>query len=378
MKIFSLLALSFSATLISSCSSVPTSNYTVIKSTHLKLKGPVPSVGNTISGQKISLGGFSGLMLKENPNPNKDELILETITDRGPNGYLTNNKERPFLLPEFPPQILSLRVNLKDNNFEVTNILKLQKKNGKPLTGLPNKRNEENPIDVMGFMYSLDQDGIDSEALVSDDEGGYWVGEEYSPSLVHFDKHGKMLRRLTPFNELPKMYSERKSNRGFEGIAKDKNKIFGFLQSPLPMDQNFARIVEVDLDTLKTSGEYYYGFEKNLDKIGDAVSIGNNKFLVIEQNGMKGPDSRKYIFKITLNGTDNLVKKELLADLGTTPFKSLEKIEGLAVIDSRKIALVNDNDFQINGPTDTITGFTPINNDLNEMLILEFSQDITK
>jgi hypothetical protein len=195
---------------------------------------------------------------------------------------------------------------------------------------------------------------------------------------VHFDKHGKMIRRLTPFNELPKMYSERKSNRGFEGIAKDKNKIYGFLQSPLPMDQNFARIVEVDLDTLKTSGEYYYGFEKNLDKIGDAISLGNNKFLVIEQNGLKGPESRKYIFKITLNGADNLVKKELLADLGNTAFKSVEKVEGIAVIDSRKIALINDNDFQINGPTDTKTGLTPINNDPNEMLILEFSQDINK
>jgi hypothetical protein len=376
MKTLSLWALSFSATLISSCSSVPTSNYTVIKSTHLTMKGPVPVVGNTVSGQKITLGGFSGLMLKENIN--KDELILETITDRGPNGYLTNNKERPFLLPEFSPQIIGLKVNLKDNSFEVADILKLQKKNGKPLTGLPNKRNEESPIDVMGFMYSLDQDGIDSEALVSDDEGGHWVGEEYAPSLVHFDKHGKMIRRLTPFNELPKMYSERKSNRGFEGIAKDKNKIYGFLQSPLPMDQNFARIVEVDLDTLKTSGEYYYGFEKNLDKIGDAISLGNNKFLVIEQNGLKGPESRKYIFKITLNGADNLVKKELLADLGNTAFKSVEKVEGIAVIDSRKIALINDNDFQINGPTDTKTGLTPINNDPNEMLILEFSQDINK
>ncbi|MDO9181603.1 MAG: esterase-like activity of phytase family protein, partial [Bacteriovorax sp.] len=247
-----------------------------------------------------------------------------------------------------------------------------------PLTGLPNIRSEESPIDVYGFMYSVDSEGIDSEALVSDDEDGYWIGEEYSPSLVHIDKLGKVIRRLTPFNELPKMYSERKSNRGFEGIAKDKNKIFGFMQSPLPMDHNFARIAEIDLDTLKTSGEYYYKFDKDMDKIGDAIGLSKNKFLVIEQNGKKGEESRKYIYKITLNETDTPVKKEMLINLGTTPFKSIEKVEGIALIDSHRIALVNDNDFQINGKTDVSTGLTPFNQEPNEMLILEFREDITK
>ena len=108
------------------------------------------------------------------------------------------------------------------------------------------------------------------------------------------------------------------------------------------------------------------------------MNLHKNQFLVVEQNGLKGIASRKYVYKITLNGTDNLVKKELLVDLGTTPFHLLEKIEGITLIDSHRIALVNDNDFQINGPTDSKTGLTPINNDPNEMLILEFIEDITK
>jgi hypothetical protein len=376
MKILSLSTFALTVLLLSSCSSVPTTHYTLLKTTHLKMKEPVSSIGSTVSGQKIALGGFSGLRLKKIVN--SDVLLFETITDRGPNGYFTSNNERPFLLPEFSPQIPTLKVNLLENTFEVQDVLKLQKKNGKPMTGLPNIRSEESPIDINGFMYSLDPDGIDSESLVSDDEGGYWVGEEYAPSLLHFDSKGKMIRRLTPYNELPKMYSERKSNRGFEGITKDKNKIWGFLQSPLPMDQNFARIVEIDLETLKTSGEYYYGFEKDMDKIGDATVLQDNNFLVIEQNGKAGAESRKAIYKITLNGTDKLVKKVLLVDLGQTPFNSLEKIEGIAVIDSHRIALVNDNDFQINGVTDVKTGLTPFNNHANEMLILEFKENISK
>lgn len=336
------------------------------------MKAPLPLAGKTASGQDIFLGGFSGLMFKEAKD---GEFYFSTITDRGPNGYSVGN-ERPFLLPEYSPQIVNIKTDLKDGTFEMVDALKLKKKNGSMLTGLPNIRTEENPIDVFGFMYSLDPDGLDTEALTSDDEGGYWIGEEYAPSLVHFDSNGKMLRRLTPFNELPKMYSERKPNRGFEGIAKDKNKIFGFLQSPLPSDQTFARIVEVDLDSMKTSGEYFYDFEKDMDKIGDAVSLGNGRFLVIEQNGKKGEQSKKYIYKITLGSTDSHVKKELLVDLNQTAFKNIEKVEGITLINSKKIALVNDNDFQISDKTDPKTGLTPLNSDPNEMLILEFAEDV--
>ena len=114
-----------------------------------------------------------------------------------------------------------------------------------------------------------------------------------------------------------------------------------------------------------------------MDKINDATSLGNNKFLVIEQNGEKGQESHKYIYKISLNGTDNLVKKEFLLDLATTPFKNLKKIEGITLINSHQIALVNDNSFQVNGTTDFKTGITLLNNVSNEMLIVEFKEDIT-
>ena len=114
MKVFSLFTLSLAPFLLLSCSSTPSSSFRVVKTTSLRLKTPV-SVGKTISNQEVFLGGFSGLMLKKSAN--KDELVFETITDRGPNGYLTNSKERPFLLPDFSPQIVSLKANLKEQNF---------------------------------------------------------------------------------------------------------------------------------------------------------------------------------------------------------------------------------------------------------------------
>jgi hypothetical protein len=369
MKSFLLCLLTFS---FISCSTTPSANNKVIAATHLKMKS-IPVTGKTVSGQDIHLGGFSGLMFTGEKG---GEYTFDTITDRGPNGY-SEGIERPFLLPDFSPQIVHVKTNFKDKTFEVEGTVKLKRKNGMPLSGLPNIRTEENPVDAFGMMMSLDQDGLDTEALVSDGEGGWWVGEEYAPSLVHFDSNGVMKRRLTPYNELPKMYSERKPNAGFEGIATDGTKVYGFLQSPIPVDENFSRIVEVELESMKTSGEYFYPFEKGMHKIGDAFSLGKGQFLVVEMNGKKGDASKKYIYRITLNGTDAPVKKELLLDLATTTFKGLEKVEGLAVIGDKKIALVNDNDFQITDHTDHKTGVTPLNNDDNEMLILEFENSLS-
>lgn len=357
--------------LLSSCSSASNQHNSLVKITHLKMK-KTPAIGKTLSGQELFSGGYSGLIFQEIKD---GEFLFYALTDRGPNGQ-SNSNERPFLLPEFSPQIITLRTHLKENRFEVIDELKLKKKNGMPLSGLPNIRSEENPVDTMGFMYSVDSDGLDTEALCLDDEGGFWVGDEYGPSLVHFNSDGKMQRRLLPFSELPKMYSERRPNRGFEGIAKDKNKIYGFMQSPLPIDASFSRIVEVDLESMKTSGEYFYEFEKGMDKISDSISLGDGHFLTIEHNGKQGEESQKLLYKLTLGSPDQFVTKELLLNLSETPFKNLEKVEGLAVISANQVALVNDNDFQMNGVTDFKTGLTPQNLEENEMLILDFAKPI--
>ncbi|MBC7711760.1 MAG: esterase-like activity of phytase family protein, partial [Rhizobacter sp.] len=175
-----------------------------------------PIVGTTLSGQKIKMGGFSGLQFA---GEKEGSLYFQTVTDRGPNGE-PEGIDRAFLLPEFSPTVVVLKADLATKEISVAAEIKLKKADGTPLSGLPNNRNEENPIDVFGLYYSVDPQGLDIEGLVHDGEGGWWMGEEYSPSLVHFNEEGKMLRRLTPGKELPRMYADRKANRGFEGIAK--------------------------------------------------------------------------------------------------------------------------------------------------------------
>jgi len=344
----------------------------VTKVTQFIMSNPVPSVGKTVSGQEIYLGGLSGLSYIETRD---GSYYFNAITDRGPNGW-SEGMDRPFLLPEFSPLIVTLKADPSKNSLELISTLALKKKNGEKLTGLPNQRNEENPTDLYGYMYSVDPLGLDTEAITRDSKGGFWVGEEYAPSLVYFNNKGFMTKRLIPGEELPKIYKERRPNRGFEGTALVDNKLLGFLQSPLRKDENMAKIVEVDLDTLKTSAEYLYPFEPGNEKIGDASALGKNTFLVIEQNGKTGSQSSKLVFKITLNGSDQPVSKVLIADLKDTPFNNVEKVEGLTVINNRQIALTIDNDFQINGKTDKQKGITPLNDLANQILIIDFNQDL--
>lgn len=330
-----------------------------------------PIVGTTISGQKIKLGGFSGLQFA---NEKEGALYFHTVTDRGPNGE-PNGIDRAFLLPEYSPTVVILKADLATMELSVSAEFKLKKKDGSPLTGLPNTRLEENPTDVFGLYYSVDPQGMDIEGLTFDGEGGWWMADEYGPSLAHFNQEGVMQRRLVPNNQLPRMYGERKANRGFEAVAKFENKLYGILQSPLHKE-TFSRIAEIDLDSMKTSAEFFYPFEKGNDKVGDAVALNATTLLVLEQNGKTGEASQKYIYRIKLGESDQEVKKELIADLKNTPFNNYEKVEGLTLIDGHRLALVYDNDFQINGKTNQATGLTPLNESANQLLILEFSDDL--
>lgn len=339
-----------------------------------------PIVGETMVGQKVKLGGFSGLQFS---GERDGALFFQTITDRGPNGHLVGI-ERPFLLPEYSPMIVILKADLNAKELSVVQEIPLKKKDGSPVSGRPNTRIEENPTDIFGLYYTIDSNGLDLEGLVFDGEGGWWTADEYGPSLTHFTEEGIMTRRLLPGLEIPRLYAERKTNRGFEAVARNDSKLYGFLQSQIPNDERpkdlkveeFSRILEIDLETMKTSAEYFYPFEIGNDKIGDAVAIAPRVMLVLEQNGKIGEPGQKYIYRIKLGESDKVVEKTLVADLKNTPFNSVEKVEGIAFIDNHRMAVVYDNDFQIAGKSDFKTGLTPLNESMNQIMVIEFKEGL--
>jgi hypothetical protein len=217
---------------------------------------------------------------------------------------------------------------------------------------------------------------------------------------------------------LPSVLAKRRANRGMEGLALDvaSGKLHGFLQSPITdltsagafatgvyvqpagtacvgagasarveRYARFARWVEFD-PTTETSKMYAYPIScsdyadsrTGNAKLGDMVSLGNGKFIVIEQGaGPNGKVFNKLMLVETGSATDiaqvafnpatsdlekssmagasvntvsdylttvSPLKKTLLLDLNAAGWIA-EKAEGLALVDANTLALTNDNDF---------------------------------
>jgi hypothetical protein len=383
----------------------------------------LPAIGNTIGNQRLSLGGFSGLHF-EGIDSKTGNLKFITHTDRGPNAEPTGLL-RPFLLPEFTPEIVRFELNRPAGELRLTQRIPLQHAAGNPLSGLSNipiadgtansPYNDETPVDLLGSVLPLDPLGADLEGIVTDpNDGSFWMVDEYRPAIYHFDTQGVLLQRFVPIGtaaaagmpagsygteSLPAVLAQRRQNRGFEAIAWDNGKIYAFVQSPVRNPATLSnatlnglrnvRILEFHPATHATKQFIYVLDNPNLggepntraDKIGDAVSLGNGEFLVVERDDDALPEDdpgviEKKIYRFNLTGAtdvsgmngsigatgktvDQLTIAEMLAndirpidkilhvDLNKAGYNQVEKVEGLTVIDRWTIAVINDNDFGV-------------------------------
>ncbi|MBD2177762.1 esterase-like activity of phytase family protein [Pseudanabaena sp. FACHB-1998] len=384
----------------------------------------LPKIGTTSKGQDLFLGGFSGLSF-QGTNAKNGNLKFITLTDRGPNGEPTG-QNRPFLLPEFQPRIISFELNQSTGEITITKETGLFRADGTTkLTGLPNLQagangiayTDEIGVNLDGGVLPNDVFGIDSEGVVLDRNGNYWVVDEYRPAIYQFDTNGKLLDRFIPKGTataaatltggsdtnssvgtfgtevLPEVYAQRRSNRGFEAVALEGNKLYAFIQSAIDNPDNAGdttsrnsrnlRILEFDIKTKTVTGEYLYLLDDisgsgnaKTDKIGDAVSLGNGKFAVVERDDLSTTASNKLIYQIDLASATNInnsanftlpsgktieqltpdeltaanikpVSKNLIANAAKSGYTGVEKLEGLALIDNNTLALINDNDFNV-------------------------------
>ncbi len=185
---------------------------------------------------------------------------------------------------------------------------------------------------------------------------------------------------------LPAILGSRQQNRGFEGLAlsSDQRTLYLAVQSPLAnpdkktgKKSRIGRILTFDVRSSEVTGEYAYRFEdvttfdskadgdQSQMKISGLAYAGRGRLLVDERT-----DNVARIYRIDLSSATNLLggpfddpatkpSLEALADLPgiSLPAKSLVlepntlipglpgKIEGVAVLGPRTIALGNDNDF---------------------------------
>lgn len=396
--------------------------------------GDLPAVGTTPAGQEVPLGGFSGLIF-EGIEEDTGALLFVTHTDRGPNASREDVdgdgvEERPFVIPDYSPVLVRFALDPASGAIAVREQIVLKGKDGEPLSGLPNvtrmpgiPRADESPVDLMGQPLTPDPYGADLEAVAYAPDGTWWMADEYRPSLFHFDADGRLIERYVPagtnqgglalgVEALPAALAQRQDNRGFEALALDEGILYAFMQSPIdnPASEGdisaersrLVRIVAFDTARAQTVGEYLYVQEGGtVDKLGDALSLGQGEFLVLERDDIAGSSARKFIFRISLAGATNLlegdasrlegpdqgleilslddlaaagiqpVQKRLFVDLTAAGYELVDKPEGMALVDDETIAVVNDDDFGLSGTFDVETGAVDPNpNPLPSLLTL--------
>lgn len=335
--------------------------------------------------QKIKLGGFSSLQFLKQEN---EKLFFRTITDRGPNLEETTieiddrkMKARPFLIPNYVPRVVDFCFDRKTSKIEVLKQYELKNKNGTKASGLPlaNPVAEKNEtaIDINNEILENVEFGLDSEGYASVKDL-HLVADEYGPSLYLFNSDFKLIKSFTADAELPEDFKLRKVNRGFEALASDGQFAYSMLQSPLVTDKNKIRLVKFDFEKAKTVQQYLYTVDQ-ADKIGDITfSTQPQKLLVLEQNGKLGAEKGiRRIYSVDLNSKADVLDKTLVIDLVSLGINQFEKIEGMAVVDFKTLALVIDNDFGLDGVFDPKTSTYKVKEDPKTYLILIQSQQDT-
>jgi hypothetical protein len=365
---------------------------------------PLAEVEGTLSiadDHGIFLGGI-GSDLWHDPSAPGDEFWV--ITDRGPNSEVEIDGEtrRTFPVPDFTPLILHLKA--ENGTLSILEVIPLTTSDGASVTGLSNLAGpDEAPFDFTGTeLVPYNEAGLDTEGMVRTSDGGFWLAEEYRPSVLKVAPDGEVLARYIPEGEalpnagypveatLPAIYGERRSNRGFEGLAisGDESTLYALLQSPLnnpDQDTGAAshngRILAIDAATGRPTAEYVYPFEpvatfdpeQDADdqgqmKLSGIVWLDDQTLLVLERT-----DPVARLYAVDLAGATNVLgtawddpattpSLEATTDLaaaGVTPLsKTLwldleavpgmpDKIEGVALVDDATVAVINDNDFAI-------------------------------
>ena len=391
----------------------------------------------------VSLGGFSGLWFDEGESTD-DVLTFYAIPDRGPNDGAVARASvmpavpqnlRPFKLPDYQGRIAKISINTTTGEASLDDQIFLTQKDGTtPISGRGNIPGfDEVPViyadpateypnvdytDDTGEEYHAlpyDPYGGDFEGILRDRNGYFWMCDEYRPAIYHFDMMGQLIERYVPAGTsllgttpeapgtygaetLPAVYSKRRANRGFEAIAYDwdEDVVYAFIQTPL---YNPSSETRNNSDVIRVLGinpadgtpvhEYVYLLERNrdagfalgrVDKIGDAVYVGNGRFMILERDSSVPGENcgKKYVYSFSLVGAtdilgtaiseqdtgmtlelmtaDNLaaagivpVHKTKVLNLPSIGYLPSDKPEGLAVLPDGSLAVLNDNDFGLAG-----------------------------
>ena len=306
------------------------------------------AAGNANLPTGVQPGGLSGLWFDGVETVSGKQLdIYYSITDRGPNGTLTNG-QRQFLDPDFQPSIYKLGMDRATGAVTELGKIGLKRVDGTALTGLPQLAGkDEVPVDAANNPLPYDPFGIDSEtvSVFTTTIGGvsrkvFAVGDEYRGQISLFDfDTGNLIQRYIPagqkaqlqaqhgsvigdetIDSLPAIYANRWANRGIEGMTFNSTDglLYAFVQSPLDKDglglsasrskSELTRILAIDPATGVPVKEHLYllSGRTGQDKIGDVTyDAARGVFLVVERDSTRALNGFKSVYEVDLRGATN-------------------------------------------------------------------------
>eukprot|EP01113_Clastostelium_recurvatum_P026154 TRINITY_DN31391_c0_g1_i1.p1 TRINITY_DN31391_c0_g1~~TRINITY_DN31391_c0_g1_i1.p1 ORF type:complete len:221 (-),score=61.75 TRINITY_DN31391_c0_g1_i1:6-668(-) len=197
---------------------------------------------------------------------------------------------------------------------------------------------DEVGVDLWGNVILNDPLGADFGGVEVDTrDNSYWLCDKYRPSVYHFDVNGRLIERFIPLGiptssgvfgtpVFPAVYAQRRTGRGFSGLALDGAILYVFLQSPLDnpdtpddaasLTSRNVRVLAFDTVTSRVTGEYVYVLSEfyNLpgrqkaDSIGDVARVAAGRFFVVEGDTLDDDFSaNKFLFEINFNGATNIL-----------------------------------------------------------------------
>jgi hypothetical protein len=263
----------------------------------------------------VTIGGSAfGSAIAAKPGSDR---IFYGLTDRGPNVDGPNGtKIEP--MPSFTPSIGEFA--LVRGKAVLLRTIKLRAADGTLMNGLVNSSatTGETITDLDGTVLPTSPYGIDSEGLVAMKDGSFWVSDEYGPFVVHFNRNGRELERLSPqAGTLPGELAHRTVNRGMEGLTLTPNgrTLVGIMQSALdqsdaskPKNNAFTRIVTIDLKT-RAVHEYPYLLDDPATTgtaSSEITALSNTTFLVDERDGNVEPNAYKKLYTVDISAATDI------------------------------------------------------------------------
>ena len=396
----------------------------VLFSTQIAVEAQVVKLQDYVNNNSATIGTFQNINFREAgfsglyPIAGTNGTEFWTVSDRGVNVDAANANpstcrptyDKIYGFQNYAPKINRIRVH--GDSIQILQTITMKRPNGTGATGVLNPTGfgstsaEQASTDTVNNCANFpakiapkDVWGIDSEGIVVDKQGNFWICEEGGPTIWKLNSNGVVMNRYTPYGNLTgiepqdiaidSVFKYRKNNRGFESIAiTPSGKIYALIQSPLLFPTKSVgegtqvhRLLEIDPATNATKVFVYLNeglvgtgsdqIRLRDWKLSDMAAISDSTFLVIEA-GLRGATDVKKIYKINITGATAVtsalyngstvealvnqagltansivpVKKTLFLDLFSVGWDpALEKAEGLAIINDSTIAIGNDNDY---------------------------------